>query len=284
MFAAITIAALLAAAPVNAVMQWSIQAGGSGNVQFETRYRALTSMGNNSSEDSRDYPIGGLESTFRGLTRAQLFGAGADVRFAITRQEGTIVCTGHAHGGNADGDFTFNLDPGFASQLQSRGVGTVSEERQMEWLFEDADVIGLLDYFKSQNFPTPNVELLSSAIDHGVTIRYIRDLAAAGMRPLTVEQLVRARDHGVTSRAIAAFQAYGFTNLSIDQAIALNDHGVTPNYLAGLAKLGYRVTPDQAIVLQDHGVTVRYIEKLHDAGYANLSVADLVRLADHGVH
>jgi hypothetical protein len=283
MFAAITIAALLAAAPVNAVMQWSMQANNATSVQFETRYRAVASSGNNSNEDSRDYPISGLESTFRGLTRAQLLGSGADVRFTITRQEGAIVCTGHAHGGTADGDFTFTLDPAFASQLQRRGVGTVSEERQMEWLFQDADVIGLLDYFKSQNFPTPNVGLLSSAIDHGVTLQYIRDLAAAGMRPLTVEQLVRARDHGVTARAITAFQAYGFTNLAIDQAIALSDHGVTPNYLAGLAKLGYRVTPDQAIVLQDHGVTVRYIERLHDAGYANLSVADLVRLADHGV-
>jgi hypothetical protein len=284
MLAAITIAALLAAAPVNAVMQWSIQATSGGNVEFETRYRAVTTQGNNSSEDSRDYPVGGLESTFRGLTHAQLFGPETSVRFTVTRQEGSIVCTGSARAGNADGDFTVALDPGFTSQLQSRGIGTVSEERQMEWLFQDADVIGMLDYFKSQGFPTPNVELLSSAINHGVTMRYIHDLAAVGMRPLTVEQLVRGVDHGVSPRAITAFQAYGFTNLGLDQAIALIDHGVTPNYLAGLAKLGYRVTPDQAIVLADHGVTVRYIEKLHDAGYANLSVADLVRLADHGVH
>jgi hypothetical protein len=284
MFAAITIAALLAAAPVNAVMQWSMQANNATSVQFGTRYRAVTSTGDTSSENDHDYPVADLEKTFRGLTHAQLLGPESKVRFTITRQEGTIVCTGWARNGSADGDFRFALDPAFASQLQNRGVGTVSEERQMEWLFEDADVIGMLDYFKSQNFPTPNVELISSAIEHGVTLRYIRDLAAAGMRPLTVEQLVRARDHGVTPRAITAFQAYGFTNLVIDQAIALSDHGVTPNYLAGLAKLGYHVTPDQAIMLQDHGVTVRYIGRLHDAGYANLSVADLVRLADHGVH
>ena len=283
MFVAITIAALLAAAPVNAVMQWSIQATSAGNAAFETRYRAVTTQGNTSSEDGHDYPLAGLETTFRGLTHAQLFGPETNVRFTVTRQEGSIVCTGRARGGTADGDFTFTLDPGFTSQLQSRGVGTVSQERQMEWLLADADVLGLLDYFKSQGFPTPNAELLSNAIDHGVTIGYVRDLAAAGMRPQTFEQLVRAVDHGVTARAITAFKSYGFTNLGLDQAIALSDHGVTPNYLAGLAKLGYRVTPDQAIVLADHGVTVRYIEKLHAAGYNNLSVADLVRLADHGV-
>jgi hypothetical protein len=284
MLAAITIAALLAAAPVNAVMQWSIQASSGGNVGFETSYRAIVPGGTSSNQNSRDYPAADLESVFRGLSHAQLFGAETNVRFTVTRQEGTIVCTGHARGGTADGDFTFTLDPAFTSQLQSRGVGTVSQERQMEWLFADADVLGMLDYFKSQGFPAPNVELLSTAINHGVTMRYVRDLAAAGMRPLTVEQLVRAVDHGVTPRAITAFQAYGFSNLTVDQAIALIDHGVSPSYLAGLAKLGYRVTPDQAIALADHGVTLRYIEKLHAAGYANLSVADLVRLADHGVH
>jgi hypothetical protein len=264
-------------------MQWSNQTNSAGRVQFETRYRAVTTWGNNSSEDGRDYPVADLENTFRGLTHAQLFGPDTSVRFTVTRQEGSIVCTGRARGGTADGDFTFTLDPNFTSQLQSRGVGTVSEERQMEWLLADADVLGLLDYFKSQSFPTPSVELLSSAINHGVTVKYVRALAAAGMRALTVEQLVRAVDHGVTARAITAFQSYGFTNLGLDQAIALSDHGVTPNYLAGLAKLDYHVTPDQAIQMADHGVTIRYIERLHAAGYNNLSVADLVRLADHGV-
>ena len=111
MLAAITIAALLAAAPVNAVMQWSIQATSGGNISFETRYRAVTTQGNNSSEDGRDYPAADLENTFRGLTHAQLFGPETNVRFTVTRQEGSIVCSGRARGGSADGDFTFTLDP-----------------------------------------------------------------------------------------------------------------------------------------------------------------------------
>jgi hypothetical protein len=285
MFAAITIAALIAAAPVSAVMQWSLHATPSGSVGFETRYRAVPSYGNtDSSQDSFDYPQADLESTFRGLTHAQLFGPETDVRFTVTRQEGTIVCTGRAGGGKAEGAFTFTLDPNFTSQLQTRGVGTVSPERQMEWLLDDADAIGLLDNFKSQGFPVPSVELLSTAFDHGVTLRYIREMAAVGLHAVTVEQLIRAVDHGVRPRAAAEFESYGFTNLTIDQMISLTDHGVTPVYVGGLVKLGYRVTPDQAKDLVDHGVTLRYVEKLRADGYANLSVADLVRLADHGVH
>jgi hypothetical protein len=284
MFAAITIAALLAAAPVHAVMQWTIATTNGGNVGFETRYRAVSAEGNNSSEDSFDYPAADLESTFRGLSRAQLFGPETNVRFTVVRQEGTIVCTGRAGGGKAEGEFTFTLDPGFTNQLASRGVGTVSPERQMEWLFENADALGMLDYFKSQAYPVPSVDLLSRVFEHGVTMQYVRDLAAVGLHALTVEQLVRAVDHGVRPRAIAEFQAYGFTNLTLEEAIGLSDHGVTPAFLRGLAQMGYHVTPDQARDLVDHGVTLRYIQKLHAAGYTNLSVTDLVRLADHGVH
>jgi hypothetical protein len=285
MFAAVTFAALLAAAPApNAVMQWSMQANSNGTVGFETRYRAVTSGGTASNDDSRDYPLSGLETTFRGLTHAQLFGPGGAVQFTISRQEGTLACAGHARGGVASGDFTIALDPGFASELQRRGVGGVSQERQMEWLLSDVDVYGLLDELKNEGFPAPSVDLLSRAIDHGVTVQYARALAAAGMHALAVEQLIRAVDHGVTARYVAAAGAYGFRGLTLDQAIVLVDHGVTANYLAGLAKLGYRVTPDQAVQLVDHGVTIRYIERLRDSGYANLTVADLVRLADHGVH
>jgi hypothetical protein len=284
MFAAITIAALLAAAPVHAVMQWTITTTNAGNVGFETRYRAVTSEGNDSSQDSFDYRAADLEKTFRGLTHAQLFGPETNVRFTVTRQEGTIVCTGRAGGGTAEGDFTYTLDPAFTSELQSRGVGTVSPERQMEWLFEDADALGMLDYFKTQGYAVPSVALLSSVFDHGVTMQYIRDLSALGIHAQSIEQLVRAVDHGVRPHSIAAFQAYGFTNLSLDQAILLSDHGVTPNFVEGLAKMGYRVTPDEARDLADHGVTLHYVEQLRAAGYANLSVADLLRLADHGVH
>jgi len=281
----VTIAALLAAAPApNAVMQWSLQSTQRGNVVFETRYQAVTPTGKDTDNDSSGYPLAGLENTFRGLTRAQLFGPEASVRFTIARQEGSISCAGRARGGTATGDFTVSLDPAFAANLDDRGVGTVSTERQMQWLLSNIDVYGMLDDFKSQGFATPNVELLSTAIDHGVTVRYARDLAAAGMHARTVELLVQAMDHGVSPRYVAALASYGFAGLTIERAILLRDHGVSPEYLAGLAQLGYRVTPAQAIEMVDHGVTVHYIERLRDSGHTNLTVSELVQFADRGIH
>jgi len=284
MFAVITIAALLAAAPVNAVMQWSMHAGNEGTIAFETRYRVANAWGHDADTSARSYPESDLEKTFAGLTHAQLFGAGTTVSFTIARQEGTLTCSGRAGHGVAGGTFTIVLDPNFATEMQRRGVNGVSPERQMEWLFEDADLYAMLDYFKSQGYPVPSVELLSRALDSGVSVRYARDLASAGMRALTVEQLVRAADSGVTLRYASALGSYGFADLSLDQAIRMVDNGVTPRYLTALSQLGYHVTPDQAVELVDHGVTAAYIARLQKAGYANLSVPDLIRLADHGVH
>jgi len=284
MFATITLAALLAAAGPSPIMQWSMQATPGGAVAFELRYRTVSTTGDDSDNDSSDYALADLEHTFRGLTQAQLFGPQTNVRFTISRQQGTISCAGYAKGGAAAGDFTFSLDPAFAANLRDRGVGAVSPELQRQWLFSNVDVYGMLDYFRSRGFATPSVQLLSTAIDHGVTVRYARDVAAAGISTHTIEQLVQAMDHGVSPRYLASAVAYGFSGLTLDRAIGLVDHGVSANYLAGLAKLGYRVTPEQAIEMVDHGVTVRYIERLRDSGYTHLTVADLVRLADQGMH
>jgi hypothetical protein len=284
MLAVITIAALLAAAPVNAVLHWNMQVTSSGAIQFETRYSADTPTGHDSQINGNSFPASALGRTFAGLTHAQLVGAGSDVQFTIARQEGTLSCSGHARGGVAEGDCGFVLDRGFQTALRQRGVTGVSSRQQMEWLFDDADVYGLLDYLKSSGYPVPSAPALVRAFDSGVTVDYARDLAAAGLRAQTLEQLTRAKDHGVTPRYVAALASYGFHGLSLDEAVHLVDHGVRPNYLNGLAQLGYHVTPDQATMLVDHGVTLDYITKLRASGYANVSVSDLVRLSDHGVH
>jgi hypothetical protein len=213
---------LIGAAPPGAVTQWSMTAtANAGAVNFEVRYRDRTSTGTYNTEDGHDYQLADLETTFRGLTKAQLFSGGTDVHFTVTRQEGSLVCSGRAHGGVASGEYAFSLDPGFTAEMARRGVGTVSAEKQREWLIEGADVYGLLDVLKAQGFGVPDVAMLSRAIDHGLTAAYARDLAAAGVHASTLEQLVRAVDHGVTPRFVAALRANGLSGASRDQPIRL---------------------------------------------------------------
>ncbi len=244
-----SLALLLAFAP--ATMNWSfaLDRGGS-SFSFAVDYR----RGDTELRYDRSYPMGAFGSTFRGVTKDDLLGNGS-VRFDVVRQEGTLACSGTALGGSASGDFTYVLDPAFAGALARRGVtGALSADAQRDWLLEDADVDGLVDALAAVSAPAPSFDLLRRAFDHGVNANYVRSLAAAGVR------------------------------VGLDEAVRLADHGVTARYLGGLAQNGYHVTPDQAVELADHGVTVHYIEHLRQAGYANLSVSELIELADHGVH
>src|SRR2546421_5509511 len=55
--------------------------------------------------------------------------------------------------------------------------------------------------------------------DHGVSTRYIHNLAALGYERLAAEDLVRAADHGVSSEFAAQVQAsYGRLPLEIGRA------------------------------------------------------------------
>jgi hypothetical protein len=276
----IAAAMLLALSNPAATMQWhlALERGGS-LYSFGVEYRDAATQ----DEDDRTYPIGTFDATFRGLTKEQLRGNGP-VRFEVVRPAGTLTCVGTANGGGADGDFGYQLDASLAGSLAKRGVaGSLSEETQREWLFSGADPFAVLDALASANESVPSIGDLERAFNAGVDADFVRAMSAAGIRPGLYE-LARLADHGVTTRYVAALERYGYRDLPAGTLLQLADHGVTSRYLAGLAQEGYRVTPDQAVRLIDHGVTLAYIAHLRQNGYANLSVDDLVRLADHGVH
>ena len=275
---------MIAAIVTSAIMQWNLQIGTTNTLHFTTIYRSHDTGSDDGQTNGRTYPLSALGTTFKGLSIQQLRTPGTALRFEIVHQEGTLTFTGHSLSNAATGDFTYALDPSFAANLEKRGTGRPTERMQFEWLIAGADVYALLDAVSAAGFPTPNVTEIKKAVDHDVTADYLRGLASTGMHPASLEKTITAVDHDVTPQGIRSMQAYGFHALTLDQAITLVDHDVTPKYLDGLSKLGYHVTPDQAVRMVDHDVTIAYIEQLRTKGYSNLSVNDLIRLADHDVH
>ena len=71
-----------------------------------------------------------------------------------------------------------------------------------------------------------------------------------------IDELVRARDHGVTVEFVREMAALGYTNLTLDNLIRIRDHGVTPDYAKALKALGYdRLAVEDLVMLRDHGLT-----------------------------
>ncbi len=222
--------------------------------------------------------------SLRGLSAEQANSAsGANVRFEIRRDAGTFVCEGWFRQGKGSGHFNFVPDPGFASELSRRGVGT-PDARQL-FALASADVgLDLLDELKTQGYGTPTVEQFARMGDHGVRADYVRGLGAAGYRLGSIDELVRMRDHGVTLGYINELRAAGFHGLDAKDLVRARDHGVTAAFVREIQAAGYRTDSLGGLVrIRDHGVTASFIRGLRAEGYDALAIEQLVRLRDHGV-
>jgi hypothetical protein len=256
--------------------QWLLEASREpGTVQFSLTVRSDHGY----SSHGRDVAISG----FTGLTAGQIDGRPADVRFELKRDAGTFVCEGRVGDGKGAGLFELKLDPGFAAELERRGISTPSEAQQTHLAFEDVG-LAVLDELKAQRYPTPHLDELVAMGDHGVDYRFVHGLAESGYRLGSVGALILTRDHGVDPRYVAELAQLGHHGLPIQELVDLRDHGVDPKYIREMMKLGLsRGSLEEMRRARDHGVDPRYVAGMESAGYRGMDLEELIRTRDHGV-
>jgi hypothetical protein len=279
-------AALFAASsvPANAagsqtVGRWSItqRSDDQSRVQLRFEYSESGDRGNWNSSWSSSVPLADA-----GIPADRLRGPIAPVTFTVAREPGTFSCTGSAGEGSAAGQFTYAPSSRFDDALASRGLGR-PDARQSLQLAIAGVTLAFVDQLRGSSRSAKLDDLLR-VVEHGVSPRYVSDLAALGYKVSSLDELVRLRDHGVSADYIRAVQGAGFRNLSIDDLVRLRDHGVSERFITEMRAAGYaNATAEQYVNARDHGVTPRYIGQLAAAGYKNLPLDDLVALRDHGV-
>ena len=249
-----------------------------GQVQLTFAYRTE----HHSSSDSHTAQL----SAFAGLTETQLASPTlTTVRFAIRRDAGDFDCDGSARADRASGTCDFRASPAFAALLQSRGIGSAEPADLFQLAYVD---IGrdYLDELDRQHYPTPSIDDLRRAGQHGVRLTYLRDMAAAGYHADSLGDLVRLRDHGVSLRYVQEMKDAGYAHLAIEDLVRARDHGVTGHFAGEFAQSGYRALPiDTLVRLRDHGVTASFADRANaqmaEAGQ-RLSAEELIRLRDTG--
>ena len=279
-------AALLAASsvPANAagaqtVGRWSIvqRTDDQSVVQLRFDYNESSERGNWNSSWSSSVPLADA-----GIPADRLRGPIAPVAFAITREPGTFSCTGSAGENSGAGQFTYTASSRFDDALASRGLGR-PDARQSLQLAIAGVTLAFVDQLRSSS-RNAKLDDLVRVVQHGVSPRYINELAALGYKVDSIDELVRMIDHGVSANYVRALQAAGYRNLSTDDLVRLSDHGVTLPYVAAMRAAGYKnLAIDELIALRDHGVSVAFVDRLKAHGYTNLSVRDLIRLRDSGI-
>jgi len=205
------------------------------------------------------------------------------VAFRLVQDAGTFHCRGSITDGHGAGTFELVLDPGFARELEGRGVGRPSEAQQVKLAFANAG-FGLIDALRDLRYPTPDVSKLVRMAEHGVREDYVRGLADLGFRLGSLDKLIEARDHGVDPRFIRGLQEVGYRGLTYEQLLTARDHGVNPSFVRGMREAGAGIRPiEEMIELRDHGVDPAYVKGMREAGFEHADLKELRVARDHGV-
>jgi len=280
-FAALFITAVVPAQAADpaTVGRWSIASRPDDQSRVSLRLEYSGSSGSDSWNSSWSSPVALADA---GIPADRLRGPIGPVAFTIQREPGSFGCVGSAGEGSGGGQFTYAENTRFDDALASRGMGRPTLHESIELAIAGA-TLAFIDHIRATTQHAGVADVVR-VVQHGVSPRYIDELAALGYKTPTLDDLVRLRDHGVTPDFIRSVQQAGYRNLSPDDLVRLADHGVRERFIADMRAAGYaKVTADQLITFRDRGVTPRYIGELAAVGYKNFSAEEIISLRDHGV-
>jgi hypothetical protein len=232
----------------------------------------------------------------RSLDRAELNGltegqtgaaASTPVAFRIEREAGAFEMEGSFREGRGAGHFRFRPDPAFASRLREAGVRgteamTPREQMLLAWAGASSATVR---EFAALGFPPLSVEQVLELAIHEVTPAYVRSLRSIGLEGTgTVHEVVEMRIHQISVEYVRELEGLGYRGLSRRQLLEMGIHGVDAEHVRQMRALGFgELTPRQLVDLRIHGVTPEYAAEMRQAGFGELTPEALVDLRIHGI-
>lgn len=163
----------------------------------------------------------------KGLSAEQLHAMSTPATFALERDPGVFFFQGTIVFGVGHGEYRFASNPSFAAKLEALGYGPIENDDVSLMMMAVRDItIAYAAQVKQLGLKDVGVSDLARFMDHGISLEFVRDLAAAGYAGLTPDDVVRLRDHGIDGRYVARIQSSGFKDVTVDQIVKLHDHGV----------------------------------------------------------
>ncbi|HEX8435605.1 hypothetical protein [Archangium sp.] len=202
--------------------------------------------------------LGLPRSAFQGLNPTD----GADTKFQLVREAGTVNFQGRFAAGEGAGHYQFEPNAAWLQEMAKLGYTKVSPEEQFQFALFDlgparVKALAELGYTK-----IPHDELLQVAIFQ-VTPEHIRELAEVGLRNLDLDDLMATRIHGVTAKFVREARGLGLGELSLENLMAMRIHRVTPEYVREMREAGYPdVTFEQLVEMRIHAIDSKYVRSL----------------------
>ena len=232
--------------------------------------------GNSNSTWTNDMPW----SSFQGLDAQQLSRLNGEHTFKFVRDAGTLVCTGVIANGRGRGDYSFQENPAYLTELQKLGFLSPTSDDLFQMAMNDVS-LAFVRGVKSVGLEASTSDLLDLR-NHGLSADFIREAKNSGSQSLTVRDLIQLKDHGVQSDFLRGLKDSGYA-VPVNEIIAMRDHGVDVGYLKELARYGLNPDAEDLPKLKYHGVSPEFLRALDDGGFGDLEVNEIVEMRDHGV-
>ncbi|WP_052518415.1 hypothetical protein [Archangium violaceum] len=175
--------------------------------------------------------LGIPRASFQGLNTED----GADTKFQLVREAGTLRFEGRFANGEGAGHYTFEPNAAYLEEMRKLGYTNITPDEHFQLAIFDlgparVKALAELGYAKMSHD-----ELLQVAIFQ-VTPEHIRALKAAGYDKLTMDDLVATRIHGVTPKFVQEIREAGYPNVTLEQLVDMRIHGIDGNYIRALSK------------------------------------------------
>jgi hypothetical protein len=219
-------------------------------------------------------------SDLRGLEQSALTGANVPVKFDLVRDAGTINFTGEFNKGLGHGEFTFEVNQQYVTDMKAIGYPDVDDKA---WELTVLDVSrSYAKEIRDLGFKTDLKELIEARI-FNVGRTQVEGLKAVGITDLSMKKLVEYQIFKVTPEYVKQMRT-AFPNIDLDQMVAMRIHNATPEFAQEMAKLGYsNLSAQDLINFRIHGVTPEFIHEMAGLGFKNLSAEQLVQFKIFGV-
>lgn len=140
-----------------------------------------------------------LLKEFKGLEQARNSATSAE--FTLPREAGAFTFKGEFSDDKGAGDFKFEIDPAFATNMKALGYNKLALDQVFTLAVND------------------------------VGTAFVKEMQTLGYNKLSIDKLVEMVIHGVTPTFVKEMTELGYKNLSIDQLVQLRIHGVDADYV-----------------------------------------------------
>ncbi len=194
-------------------------------------------------------------SALSGTSAAEVAAASSRVAFRIEQDAGTFEMDGSFQSGRGSGGFRFRPNRAFGRTLLSLGVSGAG---------------------------SPSDHDLKNLAWGGISATAVRELTAAGLSPLTMDDLLGMAIFHVTPGFVRELRALRISDpLSPRLVTDLRHSGVSETYVRELAALGYRgISADQLERLWRRRVTPEFIRSARQDGQPAPSPEALIEMKD----